>query len=230
MHRVSFVVGTGRCGTKSINNLLNMQPGVEAGHEILWCSWYAKGRDLKNNFRFADAIAELKNLYLYVCVGFYFLPHVDHIFEKRSDSRVLCLERSCDEVVRSYVDKMWRANKGKYRNCWTDVNSVHWDRDRYIVGNWYMSYPNIDLPLEEAIEEFWCIYHEKAVGFAEKYPDRFIVRDMKKVLNTTEGQKEALEFLGVKEPIIEVGIHSPVSIGSYWYNRYYKDRSGRRCE
>lgn len=123
--KVSFAIGTGRCGTKFLSRVLSTEPGVSAVHERnrlneafhRYCKWYKlpvdnEGflhtkeleiqKDLKNHrFSFeSSAILSLSVQELY----------------SRFNSRFILLIRSPERVVNSYLGKGLYAKPILYSN------------------------------------------------------------------------------------------------------------------
>lgn len=178
-------LGSGRCGTASLARLLDLQPGVDAGHErkpIL--AWRGESNPLRHlTAPEREAI---------VCdVGFYYLPHVPRLSEAlREDVRFVCLRRDMRETVESFV-----ANS-RGQNWFANESDSAWHRA-------FPSYPG--LSVADAACRYWDDYYDQAHELADQY-ETFEVFPTD-TLNTEEGVAELLAFAGVPDPHVEAGIH-----------------------
>jgi hypothetical protein len=99
--------GTGRCGTKSLAEFLNKQPGLNVTHEGVALGWYPAVADIDthiNHFfkRNGDIIGD---------VGFYWVNYLDLILHRHSDVKVINLIRDDEEVVNSFWNYMQYGNE-----------------------------------------------------------------------------------------------------------------------
>lgn len=123
-------------------------------------------------------------------IGFYNLLHVDNIINNEHSCKFVCLNGDKEEMV-----KDWLAFSGNF-NFWTDPNSKHWNgcqRHQYEVF-----FPKYNFPKEQALTKFVDDYYMICQRAVLKYPGYVRIMD-KSVLDTEEGQKELLSFIGYKE-------------------------------
>jgi len=90
--------GTGRCGTKSLAEFLNKQPGLNVTHEGVALGWYPALADTDthiNHFfkRTGDIIGD---------VGFYWVNYLDLVLHRHPNVKVVNLVRDDKEVVESF--------------------------------------------------------------------------------------------------------------------------------
>lgn len=113
-------------------------------------------------------------------VAFYYLNYLEDLKRDFGELRVVCLKRDKQETVESYMRKVPEAN--------------HWGEGP--KTKWSKCYPTYDLPKKEGIAQYYDDYYTKAEEWAEN--DWFEIMNMRDVLNTKEGQKEAFEHLGLE--------------------------------
>ena len=123
-------------------------------------------------------------------IGFYNLLHVDQIINNEHSCKFVCLHGDKEKTIRD-----WSNFSGEF-NFWTDVNSKHWNGDKR--HDYERFFPKYDLPKDEALEKFYEDYHMIAQKAQVKYPG-FVRNYDISVLDSEEGQKELLNFIGYEE-------------------------------
>jgi len=122
-------------------------------------------------------------------VAFFYLPYVAYIIDSFPGSKFVCLKRKRSEVVDSYL------NKTKGRNHWVHHRGLIWKH-----CEWDKCYPKYKSLLKSrALEKYWDNYYEKAQAIRSAYPQHVMVTDMNYALNTKDGLKELLAFIGVSK-------------------------------
>lgn len=184
MGRLVVGLGTGRCGTRSLAALLDAQPGAHVTHERFYKALHWQGAEpvvgkLLAAARDGDGIeGDVASAYL---------PYGEFILARTNDARFVCLERERDATVASFLAKTrdkadhWRPGAGSMRHT-----------------GWNPSFPDYDhrISKEAAIGRYWDDYHRRAAALAAAYPDHFALFPVE-VLNSAEGQREVLDFVGV---------------------------------
>jgi hypothetical protein len=131
---------------------------------------------------------------LWADVGFYYLPHVERIWETLPDVRFVCLKRDREETIQSF-------------ESYLRDDQCHWRKRRapqWQPSVWDACFPNIDAGSRpEAIGIYWDEYYAAAESLERD--DRFQIFPTQ-CLNTREGVKSILEFIGVQEPVVRLGI------------------------
>lgn len=180
-------IGTGRCGTVSLFKILNIQKDSRATHEsepILPWKFSKKKIDLK-----IGSILKRKEKFI-SDVGFYYLSYIEYILSKWPSTKIICLKRNKQEVVRSYMDKT------KGRNHWMIHDGTKWAEDK----KWSICFPKYNIKSkEEAIARYWEDYYKKIKKLCKKYPKNIRIWDMNEGLNKEKGIKEILFFIGLPE-------------------------------
>ena len=150
--QIVFGLGSGRCGTTSLAELLNAQPGVVCFHEINPASSaWVDGEDtviaLLNDFNAilggaADRslvidrsvkgrtapVARLKSLDRVTGMGevaHYHLPYVELILERVPDARFPCLYRAREDVVRSFATKLRLPRYNRLERLHARIHGYH---------------------------------------------------------------------------------------------------------
>jgi hypothetical protein len=130
-------------------------------------------------------------------IGFYNLLHVDKLINNEHSSKIICLEGDREKSIADWL------NFSQDANLWTDPKSVHWNGDKSVEAGIY--FPKYDLPKQQALERFYSNFYMIAKRCQYKYPGYF--RHWKAdMLDTDEGKKEILRFIGYKdeEMVLEI--------------------------
>ena len=183
--KLIIVLGTGRCGTKSIVSVLNNQPGFRITHELRRLKWMVNISDLKTSI---NMMMDRECVYT-GDAAFWYLNYVPFIKDEYPNTFFICLRRDRDETVDSYM------RKTPIINHWTSQESEHYKEAEWNIY-WSPCYPHYDLTKKEAIYLFWDKYYEKAARF-EKEICNFRIVEMNDVLNTEDNQAELIHWLGV---------------------------------
>lgn len=198
MNRLIIGVGTGRCGTKSLTKLLEVQDDTYASHErfgpkVRWnCPpnlWPLRlWRDTKRNEH--SVVAEIA-LYWTSQIG-NFLRFADR---DEREVRIVGLKRDREETIESY--KKWRPE--------VDHWSFHGYRDTK-PDDWDHCFPCYDTDSKhEGIGFFWDEVYE-TIHHWEKKDERvkcFCTKD----LNSKGEVRAILEHCGFSSPNMKEKIH-----------------------
>jgi hypothetical protein len=154
-------------------------------------------------------------------IALYYLPYVDRLALHDLDIRMPCLRRDREATVRSYMkklevrDRRRRWNSGVFRNLLDSSSEklyrnhlVEHEGDRWVRDRkWDKCYPTFDATgLEDALRQYWDHYYETAAKLEATYPSSFKVFEMEE-LNTEEGQKSILRFLGYEDSLALGSFH-----------------------
>lgn len=184
--KLIFGIGTGRCGTVSLCELLNNQEESNFTHEERpLLPWNGSKRNLDDKIK---EILSRRERFV-GDIAFYYLPYVEYILEKYPQTKIICLKRDRGEVVKSYLKKT------KGRNHWVNHREIIWSH-----CEWDKCYPTYNKFLKKnAIKKYWEQYYNKIEGLTSKYPGSIMVTDMYHALNTEAGILEMLNFIGIEE-------------------------------
>ena len=173
-------LGTGRCGTKSLAELLRRN-GFDAVHErkpaLAW-------EDEPNPFRHFRK----RNSAWFADVGFYYLPHVRRLMEYFGEMRFVCLKRDRRETIESFVRRR--------------PEETHWFADDGQPDGWDRSFPTYNCEFAAAVGRYWDDYYREAESLQ---CHRFRVYQMEN-LNCPRCVEDLLRFVGVDDPNVVTGI------------------------
>lgn len=192
--RLILGCGTGRCGTKSLQHLLNLQGRYCFNHETLGLPWEA---DIPAFKEYLSLVTKSPSQFEGE-VAFYLLPYVRHAILRYSNVRVICLRRERQACIDSWV--RWCATRD-LGNPW----NLKERKDRADWWGWsFPDYPGKSI--EQAAAAYYDDYYMASQILAAAYPWRFKLVEMERVLNFEEDQRELLQWLGFLEPVLQPGI------------------------
>ncbi len=183
MKRLVIGLGSGRTGSMSLSYLFNDQPYCIGTHESFHMTWNVD-MDL-----FGKAMGDLfsREAPLIVDSASYWLNYVPLIKRWYSDTKFICIRRSKEEVVGSFMRKTWGYNSFTKRDS------------RHLVEKYNKKtspgFPQFDLPKKEAIGKYWEAYYALAGCYVDESFRMFDIYD----LNTIDGIKSILDFAEVPE-------------------------------
>ena len=197
--KLIFGLGSGRCGTHSLSELLNKQKNFYISHELgdkpvlTWrfdkeCIDFYLDEIISRNYDFVGDVA------------FYLINYIDYIIDKYPDSKFICLKRDKLNTVASYDKKTFG------RNHWQSHSG-----DRYSLCPWDRCYPkyNKDINKEEAIALYYDDYYNIVRSLIDKYPNNLSMFDMED-LNNKDGIFSILSFVGI--PPMEMVMDSSIKV------------------
>lgn len=235
---IVFGVGSGRCGTTSLQALINAQENGVCFHEVnpacmAWTGTESTVISILNDFTHAlsqkprgiaidrtesgrsgplEKYLEIDNLKVIGDVASYYLPYVDLLLSASDIVRIPCLRREKHAVVESFKMKVQikrsltrkLRRRPKYSNHWVMQNQSRWRPDK----KWNALMPTFSSTesLEEALEQYWEMYYQRADVLQKCYPDQFRVFDME-ALNSRDGREAILRFCGFDNPNIDGVFH-----------------------
>ena len=200
--QMSFVIGTGRCGFKSMTALLSrFQPKAIADYEFRRIAWDdpTEGGLYHTFVRIYGLMALYKDVEVVVSIAHYFLPYVNSILEMYPDAKFVCLKRNKEDTIPSLV------KQAKTRNFWTRTDSKHW-LPTDTRGKFYKTFPSFDAPREAAAGMYYDYYYDLAATIGWTHPDNFLLVNMEDVFNDKQTQWDTLRFLGIEHPKVKLGI------------------------
>lgn len=190
-------LGSGRCGTKSLHTLFNLQPFFMSKHEGYRLPWEF------DQERFEQALSGLQNSEFEIScdVGLYWLRYVPKVLFRFPDAKFVCMVRDKTETVNSYM--AWTVKK----NHWTDPDSQAWT-DEWKPDEWDECYPKYPLEKRTAIGTYYDDYYSLANYYSIQYKENFQVFQVDS-LNNKKGQSSILDFLEVpkNERVLAEQIH-----------------------
>jgi len=199
MNKLVIGVGTGRCGTVSLSQLLCHQHNCNVTHERyahnvrwgspsylwayrLWCDTLGDDDKIVGD------------------VAYYWLPHIEQILSWAKslgrEVRIVGLQRSKNDTVHSYMK-------------WTE-NHNHWQRHngkKYLYSKWDHTFPAFPTGVSKrsALQLYWQYYYQRFNQIAEGDP-RVKLFPLN-TLNERSDVEKLLDFVGIEEdPNIKVAI------------------------
>lgn len=190
--QVVLGIGSGRCGTLSLAQLLDAQPIAEVTHERRpLLPWSCGDRETLVSERIAtfrrnsaDIVGDIASFYL---------PYVEEFIRQEPSIRVVVLQRDCEEVVKSFSD--WSDHAHAVRaDHWSEhpAPGLHHDP---VWSTIFPKYPTTSR--DEGIRRYWHEYYERVAELLRAYPENIRHFDMNTALNTAEGQTQLLTFVGI---------------------------------
>ncbi len=189
-------LGTGRCGTVSLSKTLALQKDSRFTHESKpLLPWIFSKKDILKKL---EQVMSYDN-HLVGDIAFYYLPYVEFILKKYPDTKFICLQRSKEETVKSYMKKTER------KNHWMDHDGTKWKKDEL----WDPCFPKYETDSkEQAISMYWDTYYSLIGQLLEKYPANIKKYSLECTLNSKEGLSDLLSFVGIpkEKQILRSGI------------------------
>jgi hypothetical protein len=185
--KLAIGLGSGRCGTVSLRDLLIHQ-GFDAIHELKLMPWAP-------NYSLCDEILNevfRRNDNSVSDIGYYYLNYVEYIIKEYPTVKCICLKRDKWEVIRSFL----KFSSNNYFSKPIDREENEWDQT-------FPTYDNVSKT--DGLSLYWNEYYKTAEPLVEKFPNNIQIFDMNEVFNTKKGQKKLFEFLRI-EGNIKLGI------------------------
>src|SRR5689334_17661165 len=162
-------MGTGRCGTHTLAELLNRQPDARVTHEqpplLTWrpCPGRSAIRER------LERIKRTRPQRLVGDVALFYLPYVEEALALEPNLRVIGLERPREEVITSFC--RWADTVHPLpTDHWAADPPPGWHHDP-IWTRIFPQYPG-HASREERIGRYWDDYHRAAAELARKHPGR----------------------------------------------------------
>lgn len=200
-------IGTGRCGTVSLAQLLNAQPRSRVTHEAEpWLPWRkydatpSERAFLKRAWGVYDPLepfegrvrrfeARQHHYDLIGDVGFFWLPYVYMLRAHFPDVKVVGLWRDKE----SYVESAMKKTGGEH-----GIN--FWDCPK--CESWSLTFPQFPgIPKREAVEKYWDFYNQRL----RRHSDYMMQMED---LNSEEKQDELFDVLGLSDHEHVFGKHN----------------------
>ncbi len=144
------------------------------------------------NFNVRNISMTQDNQHKYVGdVGFFYLPYYNNLLVVHHTFKMIYITDDYDNIKKDWLEL------SKEYNFWTDHNSKYWNGDKP-HPKFDNLFPKYDLPKRQALEAYHKFYDDKAQEFKKLFPNHIIIAD-KSILDTEEGQRQILEFIGYKQ-------------------------------
>jgi hypothetical protein len=185
MKKMIIGLGTGRCGSMSLSNLLSFQEDCLVSHEIGGRPWLPWKRDTKLFENYYNLIHS-RNYEIIGDVSFYNLPYASDYLNKSQKTVFVILQRDKQDTINSYLKKT------EGRNHWIVHNGSKWRLD-----SWDKCYPKFDVTeKEEALSDYYDHYYESCRMLPQEKCFWMKTQD----LNNEQKCIEMLNFCGFESP------------------------------
>lgn len=186
--RLVIVIGTGRSGSVSLYQLLSQQSGVAFSHEESPLLPWKTSVGLFHR-KINKILKRKSSIVGDICHSW--LPYIPMLIECYPAARVIFLERDCEAVVSSYLNKL----KRKKKNHWTQEHGKQWRRDSRFDPT-FPKYGHMEL--RAAIRRYCVEYLQSVDALIERYPGRIRKWKTEAALNQPEAASELLAFVGIE--------------------------------
>jgi len=186
--RLIFGLGTGRCGSMSLANLLTYQSDCLISHELGGAPWLTWEPSKSLNV-FMNRIVNRRES-IVGDVSFYSLPYANILMDRYDDVRFVILKRDKEETIKSYMKKT------QGRNHWMLHNGSVWRLDI-----WDRCYPKFNVETkEEALSRYYDHYYE----LCQQLPQDKCFWLQSSELNDESKCLEMLKFCGIESPRFKI--------------------------
>ena len=187
-----FGIGTGRCGTGTLAELLGQQKGIYARHEGQFCPWE------KDIVAFYQSICDLMkdaNELRIATVAFYWRNYLSEIFRDFNNPKVIVLKRAREGVVNSF-GSMYRN-----KNHWSNPEWEGFDGNKPGVTVLNAMWPKYDLPKLEAIGAYWDEYYNDGLidYWLDKFPQNIMLMRSEELWKSEDAQRIIFDFIEIDE-------------------------------
>lgn len=162
-----FILGTGRCGTKSAAHLLSQQLGWIGLHEprpILPWDVRTAPECVMNRVHRLQSLHPDKTV---VECSLFLLPYLAQLLEHFPGSRAVVLQRDREGTAQSYVRHL--------RQWWSHTPVDHWRKDRSGCKStpWDIAYPKFETTsVLEGVRLYWDAYYQRVYRLMARFPNR----------------------------------------------------------
>jgi hypothetical protein len=134
-------------------------------------------------------------------LGFYYLPYYENLITVHHTFKMIYLTDTYENIRDSWFELVHGYN------LWTKQDSLYWNSDKAHPKYDHL-FPKYDLPKEDAFQAYYEFYTNKANHFARIFPKHIMTAD-KSILDTEEGQKQILAFIGYEEKDMVTSFYQP---------------------
>ncbi|MBQ3225614.1 MAG: hypothetical protein IJB48_01005 [Clostridia bacterium] len=204
MSRIVLGLGTGQCGLKLLADILNAQQDCAISYEDpRSLPWKHNPAHLVGCENFIPSIKECfvrwnntRSESILGDVASFYLPYVEEAMSAEENIRIVCLQRSKEEVVAAFERSIYLSSPRPIDN-WSENLEAGW----YRHPTRFRFYPKYQVSSRrEALELYWEEYTAKAQEYAEKYPEKFCIFDPSK-MESESGVREILDFVGIPKEL-----------------------------
>jgi len=194
--KIIIGVGTGRCGTCSLANILDKQKNCAVTHESNPLLFWEFSKEKINQK--LQSLLDYKGKFV-GDIASYYLPYVEYILKRYPSTKVICLKRPKQETVKSFMKITPRFNHWVSSKMMEDKGDYYIDykKRRWIKNYWDNCFPKYDVKSkEEALELYWEEYYEEIERLQKKYPKNMMIISTED-LNSEDKLRKILSFIGI---------------------------------
>lgn len=183
MKKIIFGLGTGRCGTMSLSNLLNFQENANFTHELESSNIPWNPEEAKFN----SVLGKIQNRHQEFVgdVGLYYLPYCNQIL-KIKNSKIVILKRDRESVINSFMKKT------RWMNHWCNHDGRDWR-----LSPWDKCFPKFKTRSKrDAVGKYYDLYYEMCSEIPKERSFWMTTEE----LNQEEKSLEMLRFCGFENP------------------------------
>jgi len=177
-------LGTGRCGSMSLANLLSFQGNCLVSHEMGGRPWLPWEKDKDSFDNYYHLITSRKQQFT-GDVSFYNLPYAADYLDKNEKTVFVILRRDKQETIKSYLKKT------ESRNHWITHDGSKWRLD-----SWDKCYPKFDVTEKEAA---LSAYYDHYYDLCNQLPQEKCFWMKTSELNNEQKCLDMLKFCGLDE-------------------------------
>jgi hypothetical protein len=213
--KIVIGLGTGRTGSKSFSELLNLQDGVKFTHEAFKLPWkFSKRHILEVVGALFSRINKDNRVIIEGDISPWYLSYVKFLDRLYPNFfKFVCLYRDIDEVVKSYIKKVPLGNH------WTKRDSDCYENPTR-ESAYDKCYPKYDLPKKDAVRKYCEEYEDFSLRLSKEMNNfgRFNIS----VLSNKDYQLKLFKFLELDSPKTCTTIHLNkgrrlrLPLWSYW--------------
>lgn len=206
MSQLVLVTGTGQCGLVSLAALLERQPDTSVTLEdppLL--PWQPNLARTTMNARF-DRLRKSRSTKVIADVAAFYLPYLEEAIAADPTVRIIGLWRPREEMVAAFVQFLDAINRFP-TNHWATNPAPGWYHDPF----WTRTFPQYDEPDRlTGLRRYWDESMVRMEQLAEQYPHHLRLFQLHAALNTPEGQRELLSFVGYpgEGHVLAVGVRA----------------------
>lgn len=183
--KIVFGLGTGRCGTMSLSELLSHQKNSIISHELGGLPWLSWKKD-KNKFTFFMNKVLDRRCSFVGDVSFYSLPYWKEILNLGLETKFVIIKRDKKETIDSYMKKTINQNPFMSHDG-TVWRHYEWDH----------CYPKM---LSENKERAISMYYDYYYEMCKEIPNELAYWIDTKDLNNKEASLDLLNWCGFEKP------------------------------
>jgi len=197
-------LGTGRCGTSFLFDLINAQEGIFCTNERINWGWYYNGEITKKLSPLKEWEESGKNK---ICdVGSYTLPHVRRLAEIYPEVRLIFIRRNRQATITSWLN--WT---NVFHNYWVPHKLEIWKDDPYdFLFPKFISLERF--PKSIAIGSYYDLYYEECSRLALSYQHIWIETESLDEIKTKE---KILDFCGFEKNKWNLDVECRRNAGNY---------------